>query len=136
MLMEALRDARAYEAEQAAKVKALREAFESTIAEDVAALQDAKARTELAERNVKESALASYRETGDKKPLVGAEVKVFTKLEYAEPDALAWAQNTGLCLTLDKKAFEKVAKASQLPFVREVEEPRVTIATDLAKALA
>ena len=73
--------------------------------------------------------------TGDKKGIAGTEVKVFTKLDYKAEDAMAWAKESGLCLTLDAKAFEKVAKATPLPFVTERAEPKVTIATDLTQFL-
>ena len=94
---------------------------------------DAQAAHMEAESEVKRLMLAAYSESGDRGGLksVGAEVKLYDTLAYTEADAMAWAKESGMCLALDKKGFEKVAKATDLPFVTKGEEPRVSIASDL-----
>lgn len=92
-----------------------------------------------AERNVKALAEAAYRATGDVMPAPGITVKLVTKLRYSAAEAFAWARDTHMALIpeqLDVKAFEKIAKATTLPFVTTETEPKVTIASDLDKALA
>lgn len=131
MSIAGLAKARNILAERKAVVDAKRAEFEATIAAELAALDEAKAEVDAATEAVKAVAMAEFAASGTKK-FDGYEVKVFTKLEYSEDAAFAWAKESGIALTLDKKAFEKVAKATALPFVTEVAEPRVQIATDLS----
>lgn len=82
---------------------------------------------------------ARFKETDDKKPGPGVSIRMEKELEYDERVALTWAINTGTALKLDVKAFEAIARAAAVPLfptltVRTV--PKVTIATDLGKALA
>jgi len=80
-------------------------------------------------------ALAEYRDTGNKAPGPGVEIKMMTRLSYDPALALTWAMEKEVACTLDRRAFEKVAKALELGFVKASEEPTVTVAQDLAKAL-
>lgn len=73
----------------------------------------------------------AFQRTGNKKPAPGCGVRVGIKLVYHEGEALKWAKEHGLCLALDKKNFEAVAKSQQLDFVQEVPAVTATIATDL-----
>lgn len=59
-------------------------------------------------------------------------------MSYDDTAALAWARETKMALvpeSLDRKNFEKIAKATPLPFVTYRQEPRVTLATQLNAAL-
>ena len=123
--------ARALHARCAERVKQLRVEWEKDFADELDAVKVAAAQVELMEVGVREEALAYYKQSGDRKGIAGAEVKLYETLAYTEPDAMAWAKESGMCLALDKKAFEKVAKATDLPFVTKGEEPRVSIASDL-----
>ena len=114
-----------------AKIDARRAEFSASLAGDLDALAFAQREVDEYTNEVKAEALAEFEANGTKK-FDGCEVKVFTKLDYPEADAFAWAKESGLALTLDKKAFEKIAKATPLPFVVEVQEPKVTIASDLS----
>lgn len=83
-----------------------------------------------AEADVKALARAHFDATGEKKPVVGIEIKVYDVLKYDSAQAFAWAQNKGMALIpecLDVKAFEKIAKATALPFVTLGQDPRVQI---------
>lgn len=88
-----------------------------------------------AEESLRQAILAEYQETGNKQPAPGCGVRILTKLDYDEDEATGWALEHRICLNLDKKTFERVAKAQALPFVTVTEEPQPTISTDLAKAL-
>lgn len=132
--MDAVRKLAAARDEYAARkavVDAKRAEFEASIAEDVGALTEAKSWVDEATDEVKAVALAQYEADGTRK-FDGCEVKLFTKMDYPEDKAFAWAKESGLALAFDKKAFEKIAAATPLPFVTEVKEPRVTIASDLS----
>jgi len=62
---------------------------------------------------------------------LGGEVKAYAVLEYEAAAAFAWAQEHALCLALDTKAFEQLAKASPLPGVTVRSELRASLARDL-----
>lgn len=92
----------------------------------------------VAECDLKDSALAHYAATGERKPFQGVEVKVKSVLSYDTAEALAWAKSTTLALvpeSLDVKAFEKLAKATALPFVTVHDRPQAQIARDLSAVL-
>jgi hypothetical protein len=135
----ALARARRIATDAASRVKQLREAFETSIAEDVHIAKQASATVEHDETALRAIVAEHYKLTADKRPSAGIEVKTRSTLRYDRDAAFAWAKETKMALvpeSLDVKAFEKIAKATPLPFVQTVDEPMVTIATDLDKALA
>lgn len=132
--LRTLADARVAAADVADALKTRRAAFD---AENIALIEDVeRKRTAAAEAEGEARALidAHYRATKEKTPVKGAEVKVFKVYSYDAERALAWAQETKLCLvpeSLDVRAFEKIAAATPLPFVTVTEDPRVQIAKQL-----
>jgi hypothetical protein len=65
-------------------------------------------------------------------------VKEKTELVYDPAQAFTWAREKQMALvpeSLDRRAFEKIAKATPLEFVTEKITPVAQIATDLAKVL-
>ena len=109
--------------------------FEKTVAPIRTRMAELKEQITFAEEVIQAQSLEAYEKHQDKKPLPGVSVKVFMVLKYEEEKALNWAVSKGMCLSLDKKAFEKVASAAGLEFVEQVEEPRVQISKDLTEAL-
>lgn len=97
--------------------------------------EDAAAEAQEAESKLREMTLEVYAETGDKAPVPGVGVREMERLVYPEGLAFEWATAKGLALTLDKKAFEKIARATHIPFVTKQPEATATIATDLQKVL-
>lgn len=90
------------------------------------------------ESQVRALALAAH-ETDPDATTPGVTVKCFATMAYDAAEALAWAQGTRMALVpeaLDVRAFEKIAKASPLPFVEYGSKPRASIATDLAAVLS
>lgn len=81
---------------------------------------------DLIKSNIKEHAIEDYEKTGDKKLLGGIGIRVGTLLEYEIEKALAWAKEHSLCLTLDKREFEKIAKTQDIEFVKKGEKITVT----------
>lgn len=134
-LAKVVAERRREQAALAAKVAQLREEFTALNALLFDQYADAKARTEEAEQYCKEQASAVWAATGDKEPAPGVKVKMKTTLVYDPADALQWAKVAGLALQLDTKAFEKIAKATPVACVATVEEPQVTLATDLDATL-
>lgn len=83
-----------------------------------------------AEQDLRAAIVEAFAETGQKQLGNGMSVQVRTKLKYHEGTALDWArQNAPVCLieSLDKKAFEAIAKTRHLPFVSIVETPVAVI---------
>ena len=90
----------------------------------------------VAENDLRKMALEAYAASDGKAKKIapGVGIRVEKHLEYEVSDALAWARMTHQCLVLDQAAFESVAVGLGLAFVTVLEEPKVTIAKDLAKA--
>ncbi len=81
-------------------------------------------------------ALEAYAETKNKKPYPGVGIRETTRLEYIPADALKWSIDHKICLALDKKAFETLAKTgADIPGVTLKTQTEATIASDLSKYL-
>lgn len=128
-----------HEADQREEViKRARAEFEQTIAVQVNSLAGLRREIEATEGAVRGMALVEHEQTGEKKLIPGVEVIVGEELVYDETAAWEWAQKTGMCVSpakLDLKAFAKIAKATDLPFVTKVAKPSVRIASDLLAKL-
>jgi hypothetical protein len=120
-----------------AKLATAKDAFERENARIINATKAAASRVEELDAKVRALALATYTESKDKNPAPGINIGIGSKtlLTYDSKTALVWARETGIALTLDIKAFEKVAEATDLNFVTKtaVETQRVAIASDLTK---
>jgi len=68
----------------------------------------------------------------------GLGLRVNHSLEYDEKEAIKWCEvnaKTALKTALDKKPFEALAEASDIEFVKKVDVPTITIASDLSEYL-
>jgi len=68
----------------------------------------------------------------------GLGLRVNHSLEYKEQDAITWCETnakTALKTVLITKVFEALAEASDLNFVKKVDVPTITIASDLSEYL-
>ncbi len=83
---------------------------------------------------IREVAISTFAETGNKAPYPGVGIREREVLEFDKTKAFDWALEHRLALSLDSKAFEKIMKANKvLPdFVALKVEPQATIATDLS----
>jgi len=127
--------ARARESANMAKgvVMALRDLW---VIENSEALNDEvinKAIVEVEEAKLRELTLAYYKETKEKKPAIGVEVKITHPIEYDANLAYDWAMEHKIALSLDRKAFEKIVEFPEARpgFVTVKDEPKVYIATKL-----
>ena len=85
------------------------------------------------EAKLRAMAVEIYKETGSKAPAPGVGIRLVTALKYIPEEAFGWAVEHKMALKLDVSAFEKIVKASPLPFVEVSQDPQATIATDLDK---
>jgi len=91
--------------------------------------------TQKAEETLRNEAIISYEIDGNRKPVPGVEIKLFTRLSYETGKAFDWALDHKISLSLDKKIFETLAKVNPPPFVTIRQEPMAQIATDLSKEI-
>ena len=54
-------------------------------------------------------------------------IRILKKLEYEEAEALKWAKDHNMALSLDKRAFDKIAKADPMDFIKINEIPQATL---------
>jgi hypothetical protein len=131
--------ARKQQAEARAVVAAAEAEFKAQYAEAFDALDAATIELGEADNIVRRLAVAVHEVTGEKSLGFGITVTVSEKLTYKPEDAVAWAKRTEampVTEVLDWKAFEKAAKAMDLPFVHRVTSAGVRVAQDLEAALA
>lgn len=97
----------------------------------IAEVEQIRQAMDNAEEELRNAAIAHYDETGEKRPVPGVEVKVRKALTYHHAEATAWAHMHKMCLMLDKKAFETVAKTGMVDCALVFEEPYATLAKEL-----
>lgn len=133
--IRAVHEARLHEAICRETVNILKEEWESTHASTIEAAKKAFIQQRDAEENLRRLTLEAYAETGSKSPAPGLGIREVQKLVYEDSVAQLWGYEHGMALQLDKRAFEKIAKATPLDFVVILPEPQATIATDLSEAV-
>ena len=79
------------------------------------------------ETEIREMALNEYCETGEKKLKFGVGIRILKQLLYEEAEAFAWAKEHSMALNLDKRAFDKIARADKMDFVQIKEVPQATL---------
>lgn len=79
-----------------------------------------------AKKTIDEDAKKEFKETGNKKLMGGIGIQEKVKVSYNEKDALNWAKQSNLCLLLDTKSFDKLAKTQDLEFVKKEDLVKVT----------
>ena len=131
--------ARAAKATTGAKVTEANATFEATHAALLAEYAAAAEEAAQAESILRRLAVAIHETTGEKSLGYGISVAITEKLAYEPADAVEWAKRSGTLAvteTIDVKAFDKIARAADLPFVTKTQVPSIRIATDLEAALA
>ncbi len=90
------------------------------------------------ETELRELAVQAYETTGNKQPAEGICIRVMKRLDYLPEAARDWCIDRGFasCLTIEKKAFESLARTGTPELegvVTITEEPQATIARELSK---
>ncbi len=86
---------------------------------------------DLDQSQFKEQAFDIYSKTGEKKLIGGLGIRVGVSLEYEDKQAFQWAVNHALCLQLNKREFEKIAKTQDIEFVTKKEKVTVTFPKEI-----
>lgn len=87
-----------------------------------------------AERELRAEAEQVFQQTGNKQPVRGVTVKVFTRLQYDPEQARNFCASTPTywpALAIDRRKFEELAKETPFAFVKSVQVPMATLAKDL-----
>jgi len=111
--------------------------WEASVADLMQQVLDAKVAMLDAENSLRETAIASYEADpgGGKHLPFGVIIRSTKTLCYSLDEATSWALEHRIAITLNKRAFEKIAKASPPPFVEIKEVLKVGIPVDTAKLL-
>lgn len=120
------------------RLKAKRAAFDAEHSKLIDLIKQFATAQAQIETTIKAMALTVYEQEKVKKLTPGVEVKLFKAYTIDSAAGLEWAKEKKLCLipeSLDVEAVKKMALVTPLPFVTIKDEPKVQIATDLAKAL-
>jgi len=106
------------------RIEAIREVFAARHAELINLCETADRQESEAEQLLREFAVSSYRQTGEKNLDGNVSVRITAKLSYETSDAVAWAEKNApvmIVRNIDKKAFESLPGTADLEFVRKID---------------
>jgi len=119
-----------------AQMNAKKTAFIDSVDALAGLLAVSVAELKIAEASLRIAGLEYYQANPNTKKLpYGVGIRATETLIYEDYAAFSWAVEHNMALTLDKKAFEKIAKVSLPDFVTVEEVLTVTLPSDSAKLL-
>lgn len=130
--LEILKKQREKKEELKKRYDELKERFEQENKELIETIKKNNETTTQTEETVKDIATSIYETSGEKKLFGGVGIRVYKKLDYDQEKALEWAKQHELCLELNKKSFEKIAKTQEISFVKEGKRIVPTIPTKIS----
>ena len=104
-------------AEQEKNLNIMKTTYEDSIKPIIEGLNTLKEKLDIEKKNIEEQILKEFKETGNKKFIGGIGVQERKIIEYDEIEVFKWALDKKMFLSLDKKAFEKVAENIGAPTV-------------------
>lgn len=115
-----------------AEIKQKREAFEESI-KDAKSLKNVYAlEANNLKKDITEEGVKLYEADNSHKEFYGGlKIRNTKELVYTKEEAVEWAKKSESCLTLDKKAFDAVAKTGTLDFVIVRTIPTVTFPKEI-----
>lgn len=90
-------------------------------------MRDKQGELATMEDGLRAVALEEYHKKGDKNLEGGVKIRIAKTYEYNPEAALVWAKKHDMALQLDRKAFETIAKGTDIGCVEVVEVPKATI---------
>lgn len=95
--------------------------------------KETEAQVKKVEAYVRDLIVNVYEETGNKKPVSGASVRLISRPVYDESVVFAWCvKNQPAFLTLDKRRWEKDGETVAPDLIHFVKEPQTLISRSLA----
>ncbi len=108
--------------------------FDEQNKELIESIITADTEVEMNKESIKEDAKIEFKEKGIKKLLGGIGIRVLSRINYSNEDAMSWAENNmpiAIKKILDKKQFETFAKSNELDFVTKEESVSVTFPKEI-----
>ena len=103
-----------------------RKAFEEENKELIERISKLSEELSVDKERIKVQAEEEFKVTGNKKLLGGIGIRVGIRINYEREKAFTWAKEHSLCLSLDERGFEKIAKTQDIDFVSKEEKLTVT----------
>jgi len=113
------------------ELKDKKEAFEFENKDLIELIENSSETINNLKSTLTENAINDFRETGQKKLLGGLGIRQGISLKYDEKFAFDWAKEHDLCLQLNKKEFEKLAKTQDISGVTKEEKITVTFPKEI-----
>jgi len=92
-------------------------------------IESKKEELTIIKKEVSDDAILEFSTTNTKKLYGGIGIRESETLEYEPTNAINWAKKHEVCLILDKRAFEKIAKTTDFPdidFIVKIPKTTVT----------
>ena len=112
------------------------EAFNEQNKELIARVKERQMQRQEQEDKARFARCVLYELTKEKENINGLGIRVVQDVEFSNEEAFAWALEHKMALALDNKAFTKIAKIQDIPFVQITERPTATISRELGKIQA
>ncbi len=116
------------------ELNSMKEDFETRNQVIIGLIETEKEQEEELKEILRTQAEEEFKEKGIKKLLGGIGIRVLTKLNYEEENAMNWAEGNmpvAIKRVLDKKQFESFAKENKLEFVFKEEKVTVTFPKEI-----
>lgn len=107
------------------------EVFQTNQESTLNKINQAKEEIDELKQQISEEAEKEFNKSGEKKLLGGVGIREGTSISYDAAKALEWAKKHDMCLTLDSKAFEKIAKVQNIDFVEQQKVIQVTFPKEI-----
>ena len=117
VLVKRLKEGMALLERETALIKEKREVFEKTLEYHLTSKKALETDLNITKSQLTDEALTEFKDTGKKKLLGGIGIREGSTINYDSKKALEFAKEKMMFLSLDKKAFEKVAGSLSLDFV-------------------
>lgn len=112
-------------AKQKEILKEAKTKFEKETEMTVKAIKELEADISQQKDVLTEQGLQEFKETESKTLSGGLKIRVKNTYKYDEDEAFEWAKKTGICLSLDRKKFEKIG-FELVDFVEKITTNTVT----------
>ena len=113
------------------KLAEKRRLFEEENKEIIGRISKLSEELDLEQSQFKERAFDIYSKTKKKQLIGGLGIRVGFSLQYEDKKAFQWAVNHALCLSLNKREFDKIAKTQDIEFVEKIEKVTVTFPKEI-----
>jgi len=112
-------------------IYASRVEFEESQVDNYTINQKISEEIDILREDLKIDAIELYEKDGNKKLYGGLGIRITKVLDYSQDTAFKWALEHKLCIMLNKREFEKIAKTQDIDFVTKGENIIVTFPKEI-----